>query len=275
MSEVVHIAGESVFIKKSTVGELVRQLCAWCGHVLIDYDTGLMAVPAGQEGPPATWPVGALVAVDGNASWTYDVRLPDEALPEASCTRAATATDPARWTRARTARATRRPSAASACATSRRVRGDLVKIVEHGILMSDGGFHVRPNDPELERVLPLADWIAMGQRHGGQVFTRTVEVVEGWRKVPRRTGRPGLLGQARIDAVADAALLYRKGLSVSAVSDRLGVPRTTVRAFLAEAGVATRRVVPRRCPDCGCCTDNACLKNKCDGECPCRIEVIR
>lgn len=64
MSGIVHIAGYQV-----RVNQLLRQRCAWCTVVLIDYDLDRVAVPVGQDPTPATWPPGELVEVDGNASW--------------------------------------------------------------------------------------------------------------------------------------------------------------------------------------------------------------
>jgi hypothetical protein len=61
--EVVHIAGAPV-----AIGPLVRQLCGWCGYRLVDVDQRRMAVPVGQEGPPATWEYGTLVGVRGPVS---------------------------------------------------------------------------------------------------------------------------------------------------------------------------------------------------------------
>lgn len=83
--EVVHIAGVPITINSPSAGRLVRQLCGWCGYELIDYDTGLMAVPVGQEGPPATWETGALVAVCGSMSYVVAHDDGDD-LPDASCT---------------------------------------------------------------------------------------------------------------------------------------------------------------------------------------------
>jgi hypothetical protein len=83
--EVVHIAGVPITIASRTAGTLVRQLCGWCGYELVDVDTSLMAVPVGQEGPPATWETGALVAVCGPASYVVEYRDGDD-LPDASCT---------------------------------------------------------------------------------------------------------------------------------------------------------------------------------------------
>lgn len=67
---IVHIAGADV-----RVMDHLRQRCSWCGVLLVDYDLTrvMMAVPEGADpGAPSTWPVGALVAVDGHASWVVD-----------------------------------------------------------------------------------------------------------------------------------------------------------------------------------------------------------
>lgn len=64
MSSIVHIAGPDIH-----VDQLLRQRCAWCGAVLMDYDLARVAVPEGQDRGIGTWPVGALVEVDGGASW--------------------------------------------------------------------------------------------------------------------------------------------------------------------------------------------------------------
>lgn len=58
-------------------------------------------------------------------------------------------------------------------------------VVEHAIGMSGGSMQVRPNDPEIERIYPLAKWIPDHQRHGGKVYTRRVIVVDDWTEVPR------------------------------------------------------------------------------------------
>lgn len=63
MSGVTHIAGVDTHINHR-----LRQRCAWCGALLIDYDLANLAVPVGQDPTPATWPVGGLVLVDGNMS---------------------------------------------------------------------------------------------------------------------------------------------------------------------------------------------------------------
>jgi hypothetical protein len=75
---ITHIAGIDV-----TIGPRLRQRCAWCGATLIDYDLERVAVPVGQEGPPGTWEIGALVQVDGNMTIVLDHddqhHLPDDA----------------------------------------------------------------------------------------------------------------------------------------------------------------------------------------------------
>lgn len=76
---VVHIAGSDV-----QVGDQLRQRCAWCGAVLLDYDLGRIAVPEGEDPRPGTWPVGALVEVDGNASWIRE-HVDGEQLPANAC----------------------------------------------------------------------------------------------------------------------------------------------------------------------------------------------
>lgn len=81
MSGIVHIAGPDIH-----VDDLLRQRCAWCGAVLIDYDLARVAVPEGDDRGIGTWPVGALVEVDGDASWIAG-NSEDHALPENACTR--------------------------------------------------------------------------------------------------------------------------------------------------------------------------------------------
>lgn len=81
MTSITHVAGLPV-----NVGPQLRQRCAWCGAVLIDYNLEQIAVPIGQEGPPATWEVGAMVVVDGNASWVAEDQG-DDKLPDDACAR--------------------------------------------------------------------------------------------------------------------------------------------------------------------------------------------
>jgi hypothetical protein len=52
--------------------------------------------------------------------------------------------------------------------------------VEYGILMSGGGYQIRNGHPEIERIYPVAEWIAGEKRTGGHVFWRRVIVVEDW-----------------------------------------------------------------------------------------------
>lgn len=63
----------------------LRQRCAWCGELLLDLDLDRVEVPIGQPGPPATWPMGALVTVDGPASWTAGA--PGDRMPDDACVR--------------------------------------------------------------------------------------------------------------------------------------------------------------------------------------------
>lgn len=79
MAGVVHIAGPDI-----QVGAQLRQRCAWCGAMLLDYALDRIAVPEGQNPRPATWQVGELIEVDGPASWV----LPHEdgqPLPVNAC----------------------------------------------------------------------------------------------------------------------------------------------------------------------------------------------
>lgn len=78
MSAMIHIAG--VYVQ---LGPLLRQRCAWCGAVLIDYNLDNMAM-AGESTTPATWPPGALIAVDEGLSYVVEHR-DGEQLPEGSC----------------------------------------------------------------------------------------------------------------------------------------------------------------------------------------------
>jgi hypothetical protein len=55
--------------------------------------------------------------------------------------------------------------------------------VEHAILYSGGSMLVRPNDPGVEAVWPLADWIRAHRRNGGRVYRRRVVVVEDWQEM--------------------------------------------------------------------------------------------
>ncbi|TDC63890.1 hypothetical protein E1258_09600 [Micromonospora sp. KC207] len=74
---VTHIAAPHIIIND----RYLRQRCGWCGAVIIEYDLAAVAVPAGTDPTPATWSTGALVAVDGRASWAASAtnRLPEDA----------------------------------------------------------------------------------------------------------------------------------------------------------------------------------------------------
>lgn len=73
---VTHIAAPHITIND----RYLRQRCGWCGDVLVEYDLARTAVPTGTPPLPATWETGALVTVDGHASWTTEAdRLPDDA----------------------------------------------------------------------------------------------------------------------------------------------------------------------------------------------------
>lgn len=81
MTAMTHIAGPHI-----TIGELMRQRCGWCGATLLDYDLSRIAVPAGQDPAPATWPLGDLVRVDGSLS-TLVPHDDGDALPADACAR--------------------------------------------------------------------------------------------------------------------------------------------------------------------------------------------
>jgi hypothetical protein len=58
--------------------------------------------------------------------------------------------------------------------------------VEHGVQMSGGGWHLRPEEaavPGLEGIYPLERYVANGKRRGSVVGRRTVVVVEDWHEV--------------------------------------------------------------------------------------------
>lgn len=58
-------------------------------------------------------------------------------------------------------------------------------VEEYAQLYSGGSMLVRPDDSEIERIFPLADWIKAGTRGGGRVFRRVITVVEDWEEVKR------------------------------------------------------------------------------------------
>ena len=55
--------------------------------------------------------------------------------------------------------------------------------VEHAVMMSGGGYHVRNDDPEIEDIYPLAKWIKSESRFGGKVYRRSIIVLDDWREV--------------------------------------------------------------------------------------------
>lgn len=73
---VTHIAG----LRIEAIG-FIRQRCAWCAHMLIDYDLRRVAVPEGQDAPLATFEPGVLVETDGSVS----VLIPGDQLPDNAC----------------------------------------------------------------------------------------------------------------------------------------------------------------------------------------------
>lgn len=79
MAPVTHFVGPDV-----QVGPLLRQLCAWCGHRLIDYDLRRVAVREGDDPRPATWTPGVLVTVDGGMTTLAQHDDPDR-LPPGAC----------------------------------------------------------------------------------------------------------------------------------------------------------------------------------------------
>lgn len=67
---IIHIAGLDV-----QVGDQLRQRCSWCGSVILDVDTARVAfqVVEGQEGyKVSTWPVGALIGMNGAVTWVVE-----------------------------------------------------------------------------------------------------------------------------------------------------------------------------------------------------------
>lgn len=63
MTSVVHIAGVHL-----AVNTLVRQRCAWCGALLVEFREAVARFDESEPGP-AVWPVGHFVAVDGGMKW--------------------------------------------------------------------------------------------------------------------------------------------------------------------------------------------------------------
>lgn len=80
----VHIAGLHIRIDMH-----VRQRCAWCEAILVDFDLGspeyLLADPGLEE--HRTWPAGALVLADGSRATIVEPIAPDDDLPLNACAR--------------------------------------------------------------------------------------------------------------------------------------------------------------------------------------------
>lgn len=70
-----HIAGLDVIVED----RYLRQRCAWCDAILMDYDLSTIAVPVGQDPGIGAWKVGELVHVDGGISHVLaEATLPDD-----------------------------------------------------------------------------------------------------------------------------------------------------------------------------------------------------
>jgi hypothetical protein len=85
-ASVVHIVGHHVVIG----GRFQRQLCAWCGVKLTDYDLSMIATSGGTL--LSQWPEGELIEVgDG---WSSIIKHEDgEDLPANCCASIETAAD--------------------------------------------------------------------------------------------------------------------------------------------------------------------------------------
>jgi hypothetical protein len=57
------------------------------------------------------------------------------------------------------------------------------EVTEYGIIMSGGGFQVRNPDPLIERIYPVAQWIAHERENTHKVYRRRVRVIEDWQEV--------------------------------------------------------------------------------------------
>lgn len=76
-----HIAGLDVTLE----GRYMRQRCAWCDEIIMDYDLAMVAVQIPDDGSepkgPGAWEVGALVRRGEGVSYV----LEDKRLPDDSC----------------------------------------------------------------------------------------------------------------------------------------------------------------------------------------------
>lgn len=73
-----HIAGMPIALRD----RWYRQRCAWCGELLIDGDVTMEMSIGG--GSPGCWEEGALVRLDGPASFTIGT-IGEEPLPDDCC----------------------------------------------------------------------------------------------------------------------------------------------------------------------------------------------
>ncbi len=70
-----HIAAQPV-----EIGPHLRQRCAWCGTVLLDYDLRKLAyltVTPPEERKPSTWPAGEIIRRNGHLSETVEHKQGD------------------------------------------------------------------------------------------------------------------------------------------------------------------------------------------------------
>jgi len=69
----------------------------------------------------------------------------------------------------------------------RRANGEISSTTtEYGVIMSGGGVHVRPNDPVIDRVAPLDQWIAAERNvNRSRVVRRRVLVLDDWEEVSK------------------------------------------------------------------------------------------
>jgi hypothetical protein len=58
-------------------------------------------------------------------------------------------------------------------------------VTEHAVQYKSGDMKVRCDDPEVERIYPLEQWIPSEQRFGEKVWRRRIVVLEDWTEVPR------------------------------------------------------------------------------------------
>jgi len=90
LTERVHIAGFPLRVRNKA-----RQLCAWCGFVLIENDYENMAAAPNEDGTAYDWSRGfyamnALVAIDGpnggvTGSWVVKEDPENPKLPSTCC----------------------------------------------------------------------------------------------------------------------------------------------------------------------------------------------